>query len=186
MNSRSIAFALTLAGAALGHAQPPAKLALKPGDHIAVIGNALPDRMQHSGYLETLLHARYPRHDLVVRNLAFAGDEVVTRHRSENFGSPDDWLKKTQADVIFAFFGFNESFKGYAGLEKFRADLDKFLKHTLGSNYSGKGAPRLVLFSPIANEKLLDPNFPDPKDNNESLQKYTAVMAEVALANGVP
>src|SRR6266516_583035 len=185
MNSRSIALALTLAGAALGHAQPPAKLALKPGDHIAIIGNALPDRMQHSGYLETLLYAGYPRHDLVVRNLAFAGDEVVTRHRSENFGSPDDWLKKTQADVIFAFFGFNESFKGYAGLEKFKTDLDKFLKETLAKNYSGKGAPRIVLFSPIANEKLPDPNFPDPTANNANLSDYTAAMAGVARANHV-
>ena len=91
------------------HAQNGPALELKPGDHIAIIGNTLPDRMQHSGYLETLIHAKYPDHDLVVRNLAAAGDEVVTRHRSENFGTPDDWLKRTQADVILAFFGFNES-----------------------------------------------------------------------------
>ena len=186
MNIRSNAFVLLLAGTVVGHAQAPAKLALKPGDHIAIIGNTLPDRMQHSGYLETLLYAREPQLDLVVRNLAVAGDEIVTRHRSENFGSPDDWLKKTEADVIFAFFGFNESFKGYAGLEKFRADLDKFLKHTLASNYSGKGAPGLVLFSPIANEKHVDPNFPDPQPNNANLSDYTAAMAEVARANGVP
>src|SRR6266542_3291378 len=186
MNIRSNAFVLLLAGTVVGHAQAPAKLALKPGDHIAIIGNTLPDRMQHSGYLETLLYAREPQLDLVVRNLAVAGDEIVTRHRSENFGSPDDWLKKTEADVIFAFFGFNESFKGYAGLEKFRADLDKFLKHTLASNYSGKGAPGLVLFSPIANEKHVDPNFPDPQPNKGNLSDYTAAMAEVARANGVP
>ena len=162
------------------------QLKLNKGDHVAILGNALPDRMQHSGYLETLIHAKYPEHELVFRNLAAAGDEVVTRHRSENFGSPDDWLRKTGADVIFAFFGFNESFQGYGGLEKFKADLDKFLKETLAKNYSGKGAPRVVLFSPIANEKHQDPNFPDPAANNSNLTDYTDAMAAVAEANHVP
>src|SRR5204863_6962500 len=109
---------------------------------------------------------KYPQNDLVVRNLAVAGDEVVTRHRSENFGSPDDWLKKVEADVVFAFFGYNESFKGYEGLEKFRADLDKFLKHVAAENYSGRSAPRIVLFSPTADEKRTDPNYPNPAANN--------------------
>src|SRR5687767_6332500 len=162
-----------------------ATLKLKKGDHIAIIGNGLADRMQHSGHLETLIHAKHPQHELVVRNLAVAGDEVVTRHRSENFGSPDDWLKKVEADVLFAFFGYNESFAGYEGLEKFKGDLDKFLKNTLGQNYSGRGAPRVVLFSPTADEKHQDPNYPDPEINNQRLQDYTSAMADVAVANGV-
>src|SRR2546428_491783 len=98
-------------------------LTLNQGDHICLIGNALADRMQHDGWLETLICARFPKHDLVFRNLAFPGDEVALRHRSENFGSPDDWLAKTRADVIFAFFGFNETFNGQAGLEKFKPKL---------------------------------------------------------------
>ncbi len=162
-----------------------AGLELKAGDHIAIIGNTLADRMQHDGWLETLIVAKFPKDDLVFRNLAVAGDEVVLRHRSENFGSPDQWLTKVKADVIFAFFGFNESFKGEAGLEKFKQDLDKFVKDTKAKNYSGKGSPRLVLFSPIANERLADPNMPDPSANNANLGKYTAAMAGVAKENGV-
>ena len=162
-----------------------ASLELKPGDHICIIGNTLADRMQHDGWLETLIVAKFPKDDLVFRNLAVAGDEVVLRHRSENFGSPDMWLTRTKADVIFAFFGFNESFKGDAGLDQFKQDLAKFVKDTKTKNYSGKGAPRLVLFSPIANEKLNDPNMPDPTVNNANLQKYTEVMAAVARANDV-
>lgn len=162
------------------------QLKLNKGDHVAIIGNTLPDRMQHSGYLETLIHAKHPQHKLVFRNLAVAGDEVVIRHRSENFGSPDDWLKKTGADMIFAFFGFNESFQGYGGLEKFKGDLDKFLKETLAKHYSGKGPPRVVLFSPIANEKHQDPNFSDPAPSNSNLTDYTDAMAAVAEANRVP
>lgn len=186
MRHRLLTLAVTLFAVAVLHAQPaPAKLELKPGDHIALIGNALPDRMQHSGYFETLIHAKFPQHNLVVRNLAAAGDEVMTRSRSENFGSPDEWLTKTKTDVIFAYFGFNESFKGYEGLEQFKAELGLFLKETKAKNYSGKGGPRIVLFSPIANEKHRDPNYPDPTANNTNLENYTAAMAEVAKANGV-
>src|SRR3982750_3039150 len=82
---------------------------IKPGDHIAIVGNTLADRMQHDGWLETTLHARYPEHRLGIRNLGFSGDEVKTRLRSDGFGSPDEWLTRVEADVVFAFFGSNES-----------------------------------------------------------------------------
>src|SRR5262245_26398159 len=75
-----------------GDALAADKLDLKKGDHIAIVGNALPDRMQHSGYFETLIHQKLPAHELVFRNLSAAGDEVATWHRSENFGSRDQWL----------------------------------------------------------------------------------------------
>src|SRR5688572_30002281 len=52
-------------------------LTLNPADHICLIGNALADRMQHHGWLETLIVAKFPRHDLVFRNLAVSGDEVA-------------------------------------------------------------------------------------------------------------
>ena len=51
-----------LASVTLGAA--PA-LDLRKGDHICLIGNALPDRMQHDGWLETLIVAQHPQHDLV-------------------------------------------------------------------------------------------------------------------------
>src|SRR5438094_1672793 len=115
-------------------------LTLNKGDHICLIGSALADRMQHHGWLETLIHARFPQHDLVFRNLAVSGDEVATWHRSENFGSRDEWLTKIRADVILAFYGFNESFQGAAGLDKFKQDLGNFLTNAKEKNYSGKGA----------------------------------------------
>lgn len=164
-------------------AAPP--LEFKTGDRIAFIGNTLADRMQHDAWLETYCHAKFSKHDLVFRNLAVAGDEVVVRHRSENFGMPEEWLTKVGADVILAFFGFNESFNGDAGLAKFKGELEKFLKETSAKAYGSNGPTRIVLFSPIANEKLTDPNAPDPSGNNERIAKYTAAMAEVAAANGV-
>jgi glucose/arabinose dehydrogenase/lysophospholipase L1-like esterase/azurin len=161
-------------------------LQLKPDDHIAIIGNTLADRMQFEGYLETLIYAKNPQANLVFRNLAVSGDEVVKRARSLDFGTPDEWLTKVKADVIFAFFGFNESFGGPAGLPQFKADLDHYLKATLAQNYSGKGNPRIILFSPIANEKLADPNYPDVAANNANIKLYADAMREVAAANHVP
>jgi putative heme-binding domain-containing protein len=165
--------------------KPAAGLELRPGDHICLIGNTLADRMQHDGWLETYLQSRFPRHDLIFRNLGFAADELTIRLRSESFGSPDKWLTDTRADVVFAFFGYNESFAGKPGLEKFKQDLSSFIQHTLSQKYNGRSAPRLVLFSPIAHEDLHSPNLPDGQDNNARLEMYTAAMAEVARSHGV-
>lgn len=201
--------------ACLGVQLAAQQLTLNKGDHICIIGNTLADRMQYHGWLETLLHARFPKHDLVVRNLGFSGDELILRLRSMDFGKPDEWLsgvsphpnqKKqdaaifdksnldgtnrfelidTKADVIFAFFGYNESFAGEAGLMKFKKDLDTVLKHMLSQKYNGKSAPRIVLFSPIGHEFLKSPDLPDGTENNKRLKLYTAAMAEVAKANDV-
>ena len=157
-----------------------------PGDHVAIVGGALADRMQHTGHFESLLHDRFPEHRLVVRNLAASGDEVAIRHRSENFGSPDDWLKRVKADVVFAFFGYNESFRGADGLPKFRADLDAWVKHIRTTDFSGRGPARVVLFSPAANERHPDANFPDLTPNNAAIRAYAAAMEAVAKDNGVP
>lgn len=166
-------------------AQAQQRFELKKGDHIAILGGGVADRMQHDGWLETLITAAHPDLDLVFRNLAVAGDEVGTWHRSENFGTRDEWLGKTGADVIFAFYGFNESFRGYEGVKAFQEQLDRFLKETKSGNYSGRGEPRIVLFSPVAAERHPDGNFPDPAAINSNLHLYTAAMAETAAANGV-
>ena len=148
--------------------------------------SAMADRMQHTGYFESLVHAAFPDHKLVFRNLAAAGDEVATRHRSENFGSPDDWLRRTKADVILGFFGANEAAKGPAGIDGFKKDMAAWIRHVRAENYSGKGAPRVALVSPVLQERHKDPNFADPGPMNAHIRLYAAAMAEVAKAEGVP
>ena len=142
--------------------------------------------MQHDGWLETYLYSRFPKHELVIRNLGFSGDELTIRLRSANFGTPDQWLTANRTDVIFAFFGCNESYAGQEGLAKFKEDLDGFIKTAQAQSYNGKSAPRLVLFSPIAHEDLNARNLPDGAAHNKQLALYTAAMAEVARANNVP
>jgi putative heme-binding domain-containing protein len=174
--------------------QPAKPFALQQGDHVAVIGNALPDRMQHDGWLETMLHARLPDLELTVRDLGFSGDEVGgytanpnpnKRMRSAAFGTPDAWFKRVGADVVLAFFGYNESFAGEEGLPQFQADLESFLRHTLNQKY-GRANARVVLFSPIAHENLKSPNLPNGEENNKRLAMYTNAMKETAAKFEVP
>ena len=76
-----------------------ADFALQKGDHVCIVGGTMAERMQHYSWLETLLHAEYPEHELVFRNLAYSGDEIDafrninTRMRSRDFGSFDQWLE---------------------------------------------------------------------------------------------
>lgn len=161
-----------------------APFVFQPGDHVALIGNALPDRMQHDGWLEAMLQSANPDKQLYIRNMAFSGDEVNKRPREENFTPVDDYLTFVGATVIFAFFGYNEAYQHDP--EQFKQDLRTFLDETAQKKYDGKAAPRVVLFSPIAFENLGSPNFPDGKEHNLWLSIYTDAMARVAQEKNVP
>ncbi|MGD9723956.1 MAG: PVC-type heme-binding CxxCH protein [Pirellulales bacterium] len=177
---------LLVAGPAAVRAAENPKLALQPHDQVAIIGNTLADRMQHFGHLEALVQSRFPRHELMFRNLGFSGDELTLRLRSAGFGTPDEHLQAVKADVVLAFFGYNESFAGPEGLAKFKTDLETFIQQARAQKYNGASPPRLVLFSPIAHENLRDRNLPDGAANNERIALYTKAMAEVAAAQQVP
>ncbi len=92
----AFAFCLSLSSNAI--AQAESKWELKKGDHICIVGGTMAERMQQYGWLETLIHARFPDHDLVFRNMAYSGDEINgfrdanKRLRSMDFGSHDQWL----------------------------------------------------------------------------------------------
>ncbi|MFM9147104.1 MAG: GDSL-type esterase/lipase family protein, partial [Verrucomicrobiota bacterium] len=190
-------------------ALPAQNLQLQKGDHIAFVGGGLADRQQHHGHFETLIHQAHPDHQLVIRNLGFSGDELgVPAHRSDEVPTLEYFLDmkpgqvttkvgKTDvtyhagahfhANVIFAYWGFNESFRGPEGLEAFRTNLAAWLKKHGEADY-GQGKPRIVLFSPIANEDMKS-RFFDPKvtaRNNANLAAYVKAMAEVAKTAGVP
>ncbi|MCH2201809.1 MAG: GDSL-type esterase/lipase family protein [Fuerstiella sp.] len=160
-------------------------LELKPDDHVAFIGNTLADRMQHDGWLETHIQAVFPTYDLVFRNLGYPGDELKQRSRADNFGSPDQWLTKVKADVIFGFFGYNEAFRGEGGLTSFRENLAEILDGMLQHQYNGRSAPRIVMFSPIAHEDLKSPHLPDGSANNHNLQLYTDAMQTVCADRNI-
>ena len=173
---------------------------------IVLIGNNLGSRMMNFGHFETEMHIRYPDSTLFIRNMCDGGDTPGFRpHSGRNspwafpgaekfqtelahpsgseghFETPDEWLTRLKADVIIAFFGYNESFQGKEGLENFKGELEAFVQHTLAQQYNGNKPPTLVLISPIAFENLSDRfDLPNGKRENESLLLYTLAMKEVS------
>ena len=161
-----------------------AQLELKKGDHVVLIGNTLAERMQHHGWLESYVQAALPKHELVFRNHGFSGDKVNSRPRNRGFINPHEYRKISKADVIIAFWGYNESYdKNPAG---FAQELMKWIDDTKKQNYSGKGAPRIVLCSPIAHEDLNNPNLPNGKANNARLMQYAGATEAAAAVRKIP
>src|SRR5690606_19002246 len=101
------------------------------------------------------------------------------------FGTLDDHLQQQKADIIFAFFGLNEAFKGLDSVSNFKEDLHAFLSHLSTQKYNGKSSPQVILVSPIAHEAL-GGFLPDPKAQNINLEAYTKEMKKVASELDIP
>ena len=162
------------------------RLELRSGDVVAIVGNVLAERMVHDGTFEARLQLAHPEFGLSVRNLGFAGDEVVTRQRTSGFGTPDENLAAVRASVVVAMFGGVESFRGPAGVAQFTADLSAFVDHLRAQRYDGREAPRVVLVAPIPSEDHRDPLLPDAKATNERIAQYAAAVRTVASAKSTP
>ena len=190
----------------------PTALKIEKGSHIVLIGNNLGSRMMNFGHFETEMHLRYPDSLLYIRNMsdggntpgfrphsgrvspwAFPGAEKFQTELAQNSGSEghleteDQWLTRLGADIIIAFFGYNESFQGAQGLENYKAELDAFIQHTLSQNYNGESPPQLAIVSPIAFQNLSGGEYdlPDGKQENVNLALYAEAMEEIAAKNNV-
>ena len=83
--------------------------------------------------------------------LSKAKDFWGSGHAGSGFSqSPDQWLTGLKADVVLAWFGYAESFKGKEGVPAFKAELEAWLDHTAQQKYNGKVAPQVVLVTPRA------------------------------------
>lgn len=198
----------------LGCDEPVESLDIKiqPHDHIVMIGNNLCSRMMDFGDFETEMHLRFPHDSLVIRNMCDGGDTPGFRPHSGRFSpwafpgaekfqtelanfsnsqghfeTPDQWLSRLEADIILAFFGYNESFNGADGIDNFMAELSAFVDHTLSQEYNSLSPPQLILFSPIAFENLSDLyDIPDGEIENQNLLLYSEAIHKVAIEKGVP
>ncbi|MCC6512200.1 MAG: c-type cytochrome, partial [Pirellulaceae bacterium] len=152
------------------------------GERIALIGNSTAERMNLFGHFETLLHLRFPKEQLVFRNFGRPADEVANRQRGNDYYKLDDPLSAFGADTFFCFFGFNESFAGPNGVDKFKLDYLKML-----DEYAQKyprddvgSPPRFIVVSPMAVEVSGDPLMPDAQAQNENLKIYRDAAKAVA------
>ncbi len=155
----------------------------KENDHVVIIGGGLADRMQHDGWTETFLQTTYPNLNLVIRNQGYTGDRINLRPRNQGFLTSDEYLSLSRANIVLAMFGFNESFDH--DLSGFETALDEWITHTQTQNYSGAGAPKIVLFSPTAFQNLRSPNLPDGVKQNQQLARCAAVIEQVAKQHSV-
>ena len=121
-----------------------------------------------AGHPQSRLQRRRDHDAAALEELRHAG-RVAQRDRAAPIGGYQENRlagTNTKADVIFAFFGYNESYAGQEGLRAFKQQLGDWIEHTLAQKYNGKSAPRIVLFSPIAHEDLRNPDLPDGRENN--------------------
>ena len=158
-------------------------LKIKKGARIAYVGNTLLDRSQHFGHFESFLQRYLPTHNLVIRNFSWSADEVDIQPRPDNFASTDQHLLNHKTDIIFAAFGFNESFAGKEKIPDFKSRLKKYIQHTKTRSYNGKKGPKIILISPTPNQNL--ENTPAANLNNERLLLYTSAMREVAKSEQI-
>ena len=163
----------------------PLPFAFKKGETVAILGNGLPDRMQHDGWFETLLQSQLGDHQVRFRNLSASGDRPNSYPRSSGHTPMTTYLQHVKADVVFAFFGYNESFDGLEKADAHRQKLVEFVRTTWGSKANGTSFPRIVLFSPIAHEDTRNPNVPDGKAHNAQLEAYTKATEAAAKEAGV-
>jgi len=94
-----------------------------------------------------------------------------------------DYLRHVKPNVVFAFFGYNESYENKP--ENYKKNLLDFIKNTRAAKPNGTDFPRIVLFSPIAREDTGNPNLSDGKSHNVILAAYTKATQEAAIEAGV-
>ncbi len=167
--------------------------------------------MLNFDHFETEMQLRFPDSLLYFRNMCDGGNtpgfrphsgritpwafpgaekfqtELATSGQTEGFFEyPDQWNTNHKADVIIAFFGYNESFQGLSGLENYKSELDAFIKHTLKKKYNGVSTPELVLVSPIAFEDLSKKyDLPNGMIENKNLMLYANAMKDIAAKNNI-
>ena len=161
-----------ICGQVAGVAATTLPLKLERGARVAFIGNGLFERMQEHGWFEAMVLQRFAKEELVLRTLAWPGDELTVQPRPEAFGDLHQHLAAQKADVIFAAYGFNESFRGAEALPQFERDLAQFIVGLKLRRFNGKTPPQVVLAVEHYNRmvRLLDHNQPVKVELNVSVK----------------
>ena len=168
-------------------AAPKLPLELAKSERVALVGNSTAERMNLFGDFETRLQLRFQTQEIVFRNFGRPADEVSLRQRANDYTKIDDPLAVFAADTFLCIFGYNESFAGPAGVEKFKGDYEKFLDDYAKAYPRRDGtAPRFILVSPIAFEPTGDPLLPEGTVENTNLKLYADAVAAVAAKRGLP
>ena len=122
-----------------------------------------------------------------MRNFCMPADEVGLRQRSSDYTKLDDPLAAFGADTFLCFFGYNESFAGAAGVEKFKADYAKFLDDYASYTRATTLGPRRASCSSRRRPSRTRPMAfcRTAGRENANLKLYAAAVAEVAKERGL-
>ncbi len=182
----SLLFVLCLVPVALVSSPATASepFSFQENDVVAIFGNGLADRMQHDPWVETVLQSHLKGLNVSFRNMSFSGDMVNKRPRNEGFTNDTEYLQHVGPEVVFTFYGYNESFAGQAGAESYQAELVKLVQQYTELRAEKGKVVRFVLFSPIAYENHGDPLLPDGTELNANLKIYTEATRKAAAETG--
>jgi lysophospholipase L1-like esterase len=178
---KALLLALMLLLAVPAFAAEPLQFA--DGDRVVLLGSTLIEREQKYGHWEAAMTGFNKERNVTFRNLGWSGDTVYGDARAgfdsvaKGYERLVTLTRELKPTVIVICYGWNESFDGEAGREKFRAGLVKLIADVSTTK------ARVVLMSPIPLENA--PNTPDVKEKNAMLGTYVAVIAEVAKAKNL-
>lgn len=153
------------------------KLALRTNDVVAFVGGADVSAAQFSGYLESLLSARWP--GVRFRNFGWEGDTVYEQPRDFGFPPLKEHLRKAGATVILLQFGRSEALEGKAKLPEFSAAYKKLINALRAPDV------KLVLVTPPPFESAPRP-LPDLRGRNEDLAAYVEAIREIGTGEKLP
>jgi lysophospholipase L1-like esterase len=162
-----------------------AKLELKDGDRVVLLGGTFIEREGQFGFLETALTTAWPDRRVTFRNLGWSGDTVWAESRGifdaaqVGYNRMLELVKELKPTLIILAYGQNESFAGDAGLGKFVAQYEK-----LCDDLTATGA-RLAFMTPHKFE-CPKPPLPDASRQNGNLGKYAAAVVEMASRRHAP
>ena len=89
--------------------------------------------------------------------MSFSGDRPNKYPRSKGFTPMDQYLQHVKADVVFAMFGYNESFDGPQNAENHKNLLIDFVGKIRSYKPNGKKFPKNCSLQPDCISKLERP-----------------------------
>ena len=146
---------------------------LKPNDVIAIVGGEDMVVVSELGYLEAIVQAALPKHQLKFRSLAWEGDTVFEQRRDLNYPSLETQLEKAGATVVIAQFGQTESLRGPSRVEEFSNAYAKLIERLRGPSKR-----RIVLVEPCE-WRMAGFGYPQ-EERAITLRRYRNAIAELA------
>ena len=167
------------------------EFALRKDDVVVFLGGTNMLRLQQAGYLEAMLTLEFATQRPKFRDLSWEADtvyrqgSVVERWRRDGFrtvkglGNLEDQLKRVGATVVIAQFGQLESLDGPERLDEFIGAYERLVP------IFQKQARIVLLVTPPAFERPLNPLVPRLDQHNDSLRQYSDAIAAIAERHNV-